>query len=173
MRRLVFAALLAGCASSPRSQPPATAAGRIQRLDLAGLSAYALEDGHIIVPNDGLLLGLDHAPSETAELLATAGLPRDQIRLDIQCLLVKAGERVILFDAGTGEAPGSETGHLPASLALAHVAPSTVTDVFISHVHGDHVGGLVTKAGALAFPAATIHMSQPEWAAFQGRSRWR
>ena len=41
--------------------------------------------------------------------------------------------------------------------------PASVTDIFISHAHGDHIGGLVTRTGALAFPNATIHMSAPEW----------
>jgi glyoxylase-like metal-dependent hydrolase (beta-lactamase superfamily II) len=41
--------------------------------------------------------------------------------------------------------------------------PASVTDIFISHAHGDHIGGLTTPTGALAFPNATIHMSAPEW----------
>jgi glyoxylase-like metal-dependent hydrolase (beta-lactamase superfamily II) len=52
------------------------------------------------------------------------------------------------------------------SLAAAGVAPADITDIFISHAHGDHVGGLVT-AGALVYPNAAIHMSAPEWAAMQ------
>lgn len=103
-------------------------------------------------------------------MLAAAGLPRDSIRLDLQGLLVKAGDRVLLFDAGLGDGdvglPG-EGGRLPRSLALAGVAPGAVTDVFISHAHSDHIGGLVTKANALAFPSATIHMSAPEWASIR------
>jgi glyoxylase-like metal-dependent hydrolase (beta-lactamase superfamily II) len=100
-------------------------------------------------------------------VLAAAGLPRDAIRLDIQCLLVKAGDRVILFDTGIAGAPFADAGRLPQSLALAGVQPAAVTDIFISHAHSDHVGGLVTRAGALAFPAATIHMSAPEWASLE------
>jgi glyoxylase-like metal-dependent hydrolase (beta-lactamase superfamily II) len=45
-----------------------------------------------------------------------------------------------------------------------------VTDIFISHAHGDHVGGLITPAGTLAFPNATIHMSAPEWKWLSGMS---
>ncbi len=41
--------------------------------------------------------------------------------------------------------------------------PQSVTDIFISHAHGDHVGGLVNAQGQLAFPNATIHLSAPEW----------
>jgi len=172
MKLSVVALLLAtACSgSAPPPETPAAAAGRAVRLAVGDLEAYALEDGHMVVPNDGELLGLGRPPSETAELLAAAGLPRDSIRLDFQCLLVKAGDRVILFDAGAGDVPWADAGRLSGSLALAGVQPGAVTDIFISHVHSDHVGGLVTKAGALAFPAATIRMSAPEWAFFQTAS---
>jgi glyoxylase-like metal-dependent hydrolase (beta-lactamase superfamily II) len=167
---LLLATACAGSSSS--SKAPAEKPGRAERLQIGNLEAYALEDGHLVVPNDGKLLGVGRPPSEVAEVLAAAGLPRDTIRLDIQCLLVKAGDRVILFDTGTGTGDPSlvDAGRLPQSLALAGVQPVAVTDIFISHAHGDHVGGLVTKAGALAFPAATIHLSAPEWAAFQANT---
>jgi glyoxylase-like metal-dependent hydrolase (beta-lactamase superfamily II) len=170
MQLVVALLLVVACSGSSSPKAPAEKSGRAERLQIGNLEAYALEDGHIVVPNDGQLLGFGRPPSETAEVLAAAGLPRDKIRLDIQCLLVKAGDRVILFDTGVGDASLAEAGHLPQSLALAKVAPVAVSDIFISHAHGDHVGGLVTKAGALAFPAATIHMSAPEWAAFQANT---
>jgi glyoxylase-like metal-dependent hydrolase (beta-lactamase superfamily II) len=159
---LLIAAACSGSSSSPRA--PAEKSGRAQRFQIGNLEAYALEDGHIVVPNDGKLLGLGRPTSETADVLGAAGLPRDTIRLDIQCLLVKAGDRVILFDTGAGDAAFAPVGHLPGSLALAGVTPVSVTDIFVSHAHSDHVGGLVTKAGAPAFPTATIHMSTVEWA---------
>jgi glyoxylase-like metal-dependent hydrolase (beta-lactamase superfamily II) len=146
------------------------APGRAEPLTIGDLEAYVLADGHLTLANDGQSFGLGRPPGEVADLLATAGLPADAIRLELQCLLVKAGDRVLLFDTGAGDAPYADAGQLPRSLALAGVAPAAVTDVFLSHVHGDHVGGLVT-AGALAFPAATIHLSAPEWAAAQVEAR--
>src|SRR5689334_8706779 len=121
MKRSVALLLLAtACSSSPSSpKAPAEKSGRAERLQIGNLEAYALEDGHLVVPNDGKLLGFGRPPSEIAEVLAAAGLPRDTIRLDIQCLLVKAGDRVILFDTGTGgDAQFADAGRLPQSLAL-------------------------------------------------------
>ncbi len=155
------------CSGSSSKAASDDKSGRAQRFEIGNLEAYALEDGHLTMPNDGTLFGFGRPVGETADVLAAAGLSRDTIRLDIQCLLVKTDDRVILFDTGAGDASYAQAGHLPSSLALAGVAPGAVTDVFISHAHSDHVGGLVTKAGGLAFPTATIHMSAPEWAALQ------
>jgi glyoxylase-like metal-dependent hydrolase (beta-lactamase superfamily II) len=159
--------LLTACSgsSTPPQAPKDNAQGRIERLKIGSLEVAALSDGYIDAANDGKAFVLDRT-SEVAEVLGAAGLPNDKIHLDVQVLLVKDGDHVILFDTGAG-AFIPTAGLLPKSLALAGVAPTAVTDIFISHTHGDHVGGLVTKAGALAFPSATIHMSAPEWATLQ------
>jgi len=167
--KLVIVLCACACAGSPGPKEPVADAGRAVRLQIGGLEAFALADGHVVVPNDATVLGVGRQPSEIADVLAAAGLSRDEIRLDIQTMLVTAGDRVILFDAGGGDMV-PEAGQLMKSLALAKVAPAAVTDIFISHGHGDHVGGLVTKDNALAFPAATIHMSAPEWTAFQANT---
>jgi glyoxylase-like metal-dependent hydrolase (beta-lactamase superfamily II) len=172
MKLLVVGLLVvAACSgSSPPPEVPAGTAGRAQRFSIGELEAYAVSDGHLEIPNDGTLLGLGRPPDEIGGVLAAAGLARDTIRLDIQSLLVKAGDRVILFDVGTGDPSVVSSGQLSGSLALAGVAPGAVTDVFVSHAHSDHAGGLITKEGALVFPAATIHLSAPEWAAFQANT---
>jgi glyoxylase-like metal-dependent hydrolase (beta-lactamase superfamily II) len=71
----------------------------------------------------------------------------------------------MLFDTGLGEGKGVLMG----SLASAQISPTQITDVFITHSHGDHVGGLTTAAGGLAFPNAVIHMSKLEWDFFSAQ----
>lgn len=167
MKALSFVALAALAACSHSSKTPApTGDGRIHRFQIGALEAVALEDGDVTLPNDSSIVGQEH-PAETSDLLKAAGLPTDSIHLSIQPLLVKAGEHVILFDTGAGSAPFAKAGKLQASLKLAGVAPSAITDIFISHAHPDHVGGLVGADGALVFPSAKVHLSEPEWAALQ------
>lgn len=140
----------------------------VRSFTVGDFSALALRDGTISLPNDNKVFGIGHPPAEVAGLLQEAGQPTDHLELSLQPLLVKTADRVMLFDTGAGANMGAGAGKLPASLNAAGVAPAIVTDIFISHSHGDHVGGLLNAAGALAFPNATIHISAPEWAFLQG-----
>jgi glyoxylase-like metal-dependent hydrolase (beta-lactamase superfamily II) len=128
----------------------------------------ALRDGTISLPNDNKVFGVGHTPAEVAGLLQAAKLPADHLELSLQPLLVKTADRVMLFDTGAGGNMGASAGKLAVSMATAGIAAATVTDVFISHSHGDHVGGLLNASGALAFPNATIHISTPEWTYLKG-----
>ncbi|MBC8026478.1 MAG: MBL fold metallo-hydrolase [Steroidobacteraceae bacterium] len=115
------------------------------------------------MPNDNKVFGVGLKPEEVAAVLSANGLPTDNFHLSIQPLLVKTTDKVLLFDTGAGGNFGPGAGKLAASLAEAGIDPQSVTDIFISHSHGDHVGGLVNAEGGLNFPNATIHMSSAEW----------
>lgn len=150
--------------SSPTQSEPASP-GAIRIGELSGI---ALRDGGLDFPNDNKVLGVGRTKEEVAEVLTAAGLPADKMSLTISPLLVKAADRTLLFDTGAGTNFGPNAGGLTQSLAEAGVQADSITDVFISHAHGDHAGGLINAEGALAFPNATIHMSSPEWAFLQG-----
>ena len=156
-------------AAAPAAEPAAAPqSADVKPFAIGELSAMALRDGALEFPNDNQVFGVGHAPEEVAALLGAAGEPTDKLQLSLQPLLVKSADRVLLFDTGAGGNFGPSAGKLPASLAAAGVDPQSVTDIFISHAHGDHVGGLVDAEGVLAFPNATIHMSEPEWAFLAG-----
>ena len=55
-----------------------------------------------------------------------------------------------------GAFPG--TGQLTQNLALAGATPESVNAVVITHLHGDHVGGVIDAAGRARFPNATLHV---------------
>jgi glyoxylase-like metal-dependent hydrolase (beta-lactamase superfamily II) len=99
-------------------------------------------------------------------LLTSNGLATDVLQLSVQPLIVRAADRVLLFDTGNGP-----NAMLSASMATAGVEASAVTDIFISHSHGDHVNGLLNATGGLAFPNATVHISANEWAAMQANTQ--
>ena len=140
----------------------------VKAFTIGELSAMALRDGGMELPNDNKVFGVGRTPEEVAAVLSAAGLPTDKLALTIEPLLVKAKDRVLLFDTGAGTNFGPGAGKLQASLAEAGVDPQSVTDIFISHTHGDHVGGLLEARVTLAFPNATVHLSKPEWKFLSG-----
>jgi len=138
-------------------QVPASA----RNFQIGSLKLTALHDAQYVVPNDGKTFGVDAGIGAVGELLRAKGLPTDRITLSVNALLVRTGGRVLLLDSGLGP---KAHGGLMASLKEAGVSPGSVTDVLITHSHGDHVGGLLDAAGHLAYPKATIRMAANEWA---------
>ena len=128
---------------------------------VGSLQLVALHDAQYVIHNDSKVFGVDVGPASVAEVLKANGLPDDRITLSVSALLVRTGNRVVLLDSGMGP---KANGGLMASLKVANIAPADITDVVITHSHGDHVGGLVGAGGELAFPKATIRMSAAEWA---------
>lgn len=179
MTALLAGAMLPGCsepqpAATATPAPAAPAATQpaahpdVFRFRIGTLDAAALKDGDIDAANDGKTFGVGQPTDQVAALLAAAKQPTDVLHLSIQPLLVRSGTRILLFDTGAADASFARAGRLPASLRAAGVEPSQVTDIFLSHRHPDHVGGLLTREGALAFPNATVHLSAPEWEALKG-----
>lgn len=154
----------APAAATPAAQiPPAAAQEVAHAFSIGELSALALSDGRLEFPNDNQIFGLGHTTEEVNALLTGAGLPTDKLHLGLAPLLVKTADRVLLFDTGAGTNFGPTAGKLADSLAQAGIDAHSVTDIFISHIHGDHVGGLVDAQGAPNFANAAIHISKPEW----------
>jgi glyoxylase-like metal-dependent hydrolase (beta-lactamase superfamily II) len=142
--------------------PPAPVA-QFQPFKIGSYGAVALKDGALEMPVDGKSFILGQSNEAVGAVLKAGGAPADHFEFSIQPLLVHAGNHVLLFDTGVGNWYGDVGGKLTDSMKAAGEKPAKVTDIFISHAHGDHIGGLITPSGALAFPNATIHISAPEW----------
>lgn len=154
-------------ASAPASPAPEPANADVFRFKIGALDAMALKDGDIDVANDGKTFAVGQPADAVNALLTAAGQATDTLHLSIQPLLVRSGAQVLLFDTGAGGASFARAGRLTASLRAAGVEPSQITDIFLSHHHADHVGGLLGKDGALTFANAKIHLSAPEWDAMK------
>jgi len=78
----------------------------------------------------------------------------------INVFLLRAGGRVGLVDAGAGTA-FQTPGRLPEALASLGVKPQDIDFVLLTHLHGDHLGGLL-RGDERAFPKARLYIARPE-----------
>jgi glyoxylase-like metal-dependent hydrolase (beta-lactamase superfamily II) len=169
----MFAAIsasLMSLAAVTADAAPGAAVAQFQPFKIGSYSAVALKDGELEEPIDGKSFVVGQPNEVVGAVLKAGGAPADHFEFSIQPLLVHAGAYVLLFDTGAGGFFGDIAGKLPESMMAAGEKPASVTDIFISHAHGDHIGGLVTLTGALAFPNAAIHISAPEWKWLSGLS---
>ena len=101
----------------------------------------------------------------------------------LRCLLVIEGDRKILIDTGMGNKQDekfmghyhlSNTQTLASCLAKLELGMDDITDVLLTHLHFDHVGGAVCIKDnqlSLSFPKATYWVSEPQWETAQHPNR--
>lgn len=76
--------------------------------------------------------------------------------------LVNTGNKLVLVDAGAAKLFGPTLGHVLENLKASGYNPADVDAVLLTHLHGDHVGGLLTPDGQMAFPKATVYAAQAD-----------
>ncbi len=134
-----------------------------KRFSLGDFEITVLSDGHRLVPGPQKIFGTNKTEEEVSELLTTNYLPVDQMQFTFAPTLVNTGADLILFDTGNGEG-GREggVGQTLANLKASGYAPEQVTVVVLTHLHGDHIGGLM-EAGSPTFPNARYVTGQAEY----------
>ncbi|KRR14417.1 MULTISPECIES: MBL fold metallo-hydrolase [Bradyrhizobium] len=119
-------------------------------------SRYALKVGDIdvLVVSDGVLplptqmLGHNADPADRAAWLKDMFLPQDAFDWALNVVVVRSGGKTILIDAGLGSDPDlnlPRAGQLIKRLEAAGIDLGSVTDLVLTHMHMDHIGGLLVE----------------------------
>lgn len=125
---------------------------------MSGSEVYALHEGTFSVGLDKKFVRLE--PDQPAG--------KGALRIALNPFLIRNDDRTMLLDCGLGDF--GEESHIPWLLDNLHkqgVEPDEVTDLFLSHLHFDHIGGLANRLNGyweLTFPSARIWLSGEEFA---------
>src|SRR6202023_1679225 len=168
---LAAALLVIGLVASAQqsSDGPIISLSTVSKLDHSQAGIYRTKVGKfdVCVVSDGTVgLGLTKEliqiakPGEVERLLARH-FQKSPVDASVNAFLIKHEDKLVLIDAGSSELVGPTAGKLPQSLRAAGTPPENITDVFVTHIHPDHTGGLM-NGKTRVFPNATIHINQRE-----------
>ena len=173
--RISRRSVLAACAAMPvaagLSALPARAGGHAAAAQNAIQNTFALGDFQVstllagtrtVDENIQGIFGMNVSPEEFAAVSAQNFIPADKAQFFFTPTVVRTGSDVVLFDTGLSAAGTT------AALEAAGIMPDDVTVVVITHMHGDHVGGMTGEDGSLTYPNARYVTGQAEFDHWNG-----
>ena len=161
-RSVATAALVAAAlAVSPSARASApmvkTQAPGFFRFMVGSFEVTVISDGTVKLPRNKLLTG---QPEKTSATLKRAFLP-DEVETSLNAWLVNTGSKLVLIDTGAAALFGPTLGNVLANLKAAGYQPEQIDEIYLTHMHPDHVGGLISN-GAIAFPNAKLRIEKAE-----------
>src|SRR5690606_24237139 len=137
-------------------------------------SRYAVQIGEIdvLVISDGVLplptkmLGHNADPAVRAAWMEDMFLPPDAFDWALNVVVVRSDDQTILIDAGLGSDPDLQlprAGQTVKRLQAAGIDLASVTDIVLTHMHMDHIGGLLVEGVKDQLsPGLRIHVATAE-----------
>lgn len=133
--------------------------GLFNRVKLGEFEVTTLLAGTRTVPDPQTIFGMNVSPEEFAASAAQANIPIDKGQFFFTPTIVNTGAELILFDTGLNAASTT------ASLGAAGYSPDQVDIVVITHMHFDHIGGLMSD-GSPTYPNARYVTGSAEYNAW-------
>ena len=122
------------------------------RMMLGDFEVTALSDGAVALDMKKLLTNVK---PERVDALFKRAYMTNPVTTSVNAYLVNTGSKLVMIDSGAGKLFGPTLGNLLASLRAAGYQPEQVDEIYITHMHGDHVGGLM-QGDQRAFPNAVV-----------------
>ena len=144
-------------AAAPGKQAPGFYRRKVGDIELTilhdGARSFPMPDGFV-----------KNVPKEQALAAAAAAyMPAGMVTVPFNPTLINTGTKLVLIDVGNGPVPNAPVGQLFPNLAAAGIDPKDIDIVILSHLHPDHINGLRTADGAIAFPNAEIKAPAADW----------
>ena len=168
-RQILGAALAAPVVLKFSVLPAAAAVGDAPSTQVIALQRIKVGEAVVTAISDGFLQ-IDVAylsnitPEEANKVLASEFMKASPVTTGVNAYLVSTGGRTVLVDTG-GAGYTPDMGKLLPGLEAAGVSPGDIDAVLMTHLHVDHIGGLVT-AGKATFPKAELHVHENDVAYF-------
>lgn len=146
---LPFAAALPQAAAA-KAEMKGMDIAKSRRVELGEFEVTTLLAGTAARDEPQSIFGMNVSPEEFAKVSEDAFLPTDKVQFFFTPTLINTGSEVILFDTGLN-ADG-----ITAAVEAAGYTTDQVDKVVLTHMHGDHIGGLMGDAGETFKNAAYI-----------------
>lgn len=147
-------------AAAEMSAHPSPQAPGFFRMQLGDFVVTALYDGYNLLATSRMS-GMPDA--EIQSHLHDSFLDSAQgVQTAVNAYLVQSAAHLLLIDAGGGSCYSHSLGHVIDNLRAAGYAPSQVTAVLLTHLHSDHVCGIIDAAGKPVFNNATLYVARAE-----------
>ena len=151
-------ALFASSAAEAAAPMVKTSAPGYYRMMLGDFEVTALSDGTVNLPVRDLLTNIKPAAIDKA--LAKSYL-KNPLETSVNGYLINTGEKLVLIDTGAAGLFGPTLGNLVTNLKAAGYQPEQVDEIYITHMHADHVGGLMA-GDKLVFPNAVVRADKKD-----------
>lgn len=129
------------------------------RMMVGPFEVTALYDGFVDLDAKLLTNATDRDVRELFDRMFV-GYPKMQV--PVIAYLINTGSKLVLVDAGYGKSPNPAAGKARGNIRASGYNPAQIDAVLISHLHSDHVGGLLDAEGKRAFPNAVVYVAKAE-----------
>jgi glyoxylase-like metal-dependent hydrolase (beta-lactamase superfamily II) len=128
------------------------------RMMLGDFEVTALSDGTVNLPINQIMTRT--TPAQVDKALAKSFL-KSPVETSVNGYLINTGTKLVLIDTGAAGLFGPTLGKLLGNLKASGYEPEQVDEIYITHLHHDHVGGLLL-GGQTAFLNAVVRVDRHE-----------